>query len=232
MNTSYDSTTDERAARIAQLQAHRAAAGGSPRRNHPARGARAVALLTSIAATGGLGGALYQAEHQPTASAAPAGTAASSTAASSTATATTGTVAATAASSGAAAAVAAGTGTAAASTASSSTASSSTASASAAGTYTDGTYLGAAQYTRWGDVQVKVTIRGGAITDIVTVQVPSDGKSTSINNRATPVLEAQAIATQSSDLDIVSGATYTSRTYATSLQSALDQAAGTKAAPA
>ena len=38
-------------------------------------------------------------------------------------------------------------------------------------------------------------------------------------------LEVEAVALQSADLDIVSGATYTSRTYADSLQAALDQAA-------
>ncbi len=90
--------------------------------------------------------------------------------------------------------------------------------------YRDGTWLGEAEYTKWGDVQVQVLIEGGEVADIVMVQVPNDRKSTSINNVATPILEGQAIAIQGADLDIVSGATYTSRTYAASLQSALDQA--------
>lgn len=91
--------------------------------------------------------------------------------------------------------------------------------------YADGIWPGTAEYTEWGDVQVEVVVIGGQIFDIRTVQIPDDRKSTRINNRATPVLEAAAIAIQAADLDIVSGATYTSRTYEVSLQAALDQAA-------
>ena len=86
-------------------------------------------------------------------------------------------------------------------------------------------YLGTAEYTEWGDVQVQVTISDGAIIDIAAVQYPTGRKSSSINDRAVPMLEAEAVVLQSADLDIVSGATYTSRTYADSLQAALDQAA-------
>ena len=88
-----------------------------------------------------------------------------------------------------------------------------------------GTYLGTAEYTEWGDVQVEVTLIGGEIVDVVAVQIPSGRKSTFINDQAEPLLEAQAIEIQAADLDIVSGATYTSITYADSLQAALDQAA-------
>lgn len=90
--------------------------------------------------------------------------------------------------------------------------------------YGDGVFTGTAEYTEWGDVQVEVTITAGQIADIEVLQVPSDRKSSEINARAVPVLTAQAIEAQSADLDIVSGATYTSRTYADSLQAALDQA--------
>ena len=89
--------------------------------------------------------------------------------------------------------------------------------------YQDGSWLGDAEFTKWGDVQVQVVIEGGEITDIVVVQIPNDRKSASINNVATPILQGQAISIQGADLDIVSGATYTSRNYAASLQSALDQ---------
>jgi len=91
--------------------------------------------------------------------------------------------------------------------------------------YTDGAYLGTPEYTEWGDVQVQVTISDRAIVDVAAVQYPTDRKSGAINGQALPLLEAEAIALQSADLDIVSGATYTSRTYADSLQAALDQAA-------
>ena len=89
----------------------------------------------------------------------------------------------------------------------------------------DGIYLGTAEYTQWGDVQVEVTLSGGEIVDVVAVQIPSGRQSTFINDQAEPLLAAQAIEIQAADLDIVSGATYTSITYADSLQAALDQAA-------
>ena len=91
--------------------------------------------------------------------------------------------------------------------------------------FADGVFVGSAEYTEWGDVQVEVTIADGQIVDVATVQVPSGRRSTPINDGAVPVLEADAISTQSADLDVVSGATYTSVTYADSLQAALDQAA-------
>ena len=98
------------------------------------------------------------------------------------------------------------------------------ASASSSG-YADGVYLGTAEYTEWGDVQVEVTITDGRIVDVAAVDYPQGRRSSDINSRALPLLEADAIELQSADVDIVSGATYTSRTYADSLQAALDAAA-------
>jgi len=91
--------------------------------------------------------------------------------------------------------------------------------------YTDGVYTGPAESTRWGDVQVQVTIQNGKIVSVDEVQAPSDRRSAAINSRAQPVLESEAVAAQSADIDAVSGATYTSDTYKASLQAALDQAA-------
>ena len=95
----------------------------------------------------------------------------------------------------------------------------------AASGYADGVQLGTAEYTEWGNVQVEVTIGDGVIVDVAAVEYPTGRRSSEINDQAVPMLEAQAIALQSADLDIVSGATYTSRSYADSLQAALDQAA-------
>jgi uncharacterized protein with FMN-binding domain len=50
-----------------------------------------------------------------------------------------------------------------------------------------------------------------------------DQRSQRINSAAEPVLREEAIATDSADVSVVSGATYTSRAYAHSLQSALDR---------
>ena len=98
--------------------------------------------------------------------------------------------------------------------------------------YADGVYLGTSEYTEWGDVQVEVTISDGRIVDVAAVDYPQGRKSSEINSRAIPLLEADAIALQSADVDIVSGATYTSRTYADSLQAALDNAAMTASSEA
>jgi uncharacterized protein with FMN-binding domain len=77
---------------------------------------------------------------------------------------------------------------------------------------------------RWGDVQVAVTVQGDDILDVETLAVPTDDrKSQRINSRAVPMLREEAIAIDSSDVAVVSGATYTSEAYAGSLQSALDQ---------
>lgn len=89
----------------------------------------------------------------------------------------------------------------------------------------DGTYTGAAASTRWGDVQVAVTISGGVITDVTALQLTdADGKSVQISNRAAPILREEVIAAQSADVANVGGATYTTQAYLTSVQSALDQA--------
>ena len=97
--------------------------------------------------------------------------------------------------------------------------------ASATSTSADGTYAGAAVSTRWGDVQVAVTISGGAITDVTALQLTdADGRSVQISNRAAPVLREEVLQAQSASVSMVSGATYTSGAYLESLQAALDQA--------
>ncbi len=77
---------------------------------------------------------------------------------------------------------------------------------------------------QYGDVQVRVTTVGGQITQVSAVQLPSaDGRSQQISSFAGPQLAQQALKAQSAKIDGVSGATYTSDSYRTSLQSAIDQ---------
>lgn len=78
--------------------------------------------------------------------------------------------------------------------------------------------------TRWGPVQVAAVFDGtGALCDVQVLQYPdSHGKSVRINQRALPVLTREALAAQSADINIVTGATITSDAYAQSLQSILD----------
>ena len=95
-----------------------------------------------------------------------------------------------------------------------------TAQAAAAGTFT-----GQAINTRYGPVQVQITFESGKITKSVVTQVPwTDRKDQEINSQAVPILNSEAVAAQSANIDMVSGATYTSEAYLQSLQSAIDQA--------
>jgi len=88
-----------------------------------------------------------------------------------------------------------------------------------------GTWTGAASSTRWGPVQVAVTVAAGRISAVNVLQFPNrDNKSVSINNRALPTLVSETMTAQSARVDSVSGATYTSASYRASLQSALDAA--------
>ena len=79
--------------------------------------------------------------------------------------------------------------------------------------------------TKWGPVQVAVTVDGGQVTDVHTLVAPDgDPHSARISARAIPRLEQQALKVQSARIDGVSGASYTSQGFAQSLQSALIQA--------
>jgi uncharacterized protein with FMN-binding domain len=74
-------------------------------------------------------------------------------------------------------------------------------------------------------VQVQIAVSGGKILDVQALQLPSDrSRSARISQYAAPILRSEAIQAQSARVDIVSGATYTSRAYAQSLASALKQA--------
>jgi uncharacterized protein with FMN-binding domain len=87
------------------------------------------------------------------------------------------------------------------------------------------TVTGDAADTRWGPVQVRVSVANGAITAVDVVEYPTgNGKDRQINARALPVLVQETLDAQSADIDMVSGATVTSEGYVESLQSALDQA--------
>lgn len=100
-----------------------------------------------------------------------------------------------------------------------------TAPAAAPSSTADGTYTGAVESTRFGDVQVQITVSGGAITDVTALHLTDhDGRSVSISNRAAPILRGEVIAAQSSQVQTVSGATYTTDAYLSSVQSAIDQA--------
>ena len=88
-----------------------------------------------------------------------------------------------------------------------------------------GTFNGTAVRTRYGTVQVAATIDAGKITNVAFLQLTShDSRSADINSQAGPYLLRETLSAQSSNIDTISGATYTSEGYIQSLQSALNQA--------
>ncbi|HXD60590.1 MAG TPA: FMN-binding protein [Lacisediminihabitans sp.] len=89
----------------------------------------------------------------------------------------------------------------------------------------DGTYRGSLVATDYGTVRVSVTISGGRITDITPLKLTDDGgRSVQISRQAAPILRSEVLKAQSANVDSVSGATYTTEGYLTSLQAALDSA--------
>ncbi|HWS38690.1 MAG TPA: FMN-binding protein [Actinoplanes sp.] len=86
-----------------------------------------------------------------------------------------------------------------------------------------GTYKGKAVQNSYGTMQVTIKVSGGKIT-AANSSYPTDGFSGTINPNAVKTLNAATLAAQSAEVDAVSGATFTSQSYVTSLQSALDKA--------
>jgi uncharacterized protein with FMN-binding domain len=95
---------------------------------------------------------------------------------------------------------------------------------SASDTSSTKTIAGMAIQTRYGIVQVQVTVQGTKITNASFLQLTAfDGRSQEINSQAAPILLQETLSAQSAHIDTVSGASYTSDGYVQSLQSALDQ---------
>jgi len=76
---------------------------------------------------------------------------------------------------------------------------------------------------RYGDVQVRITVTGHHLDDVQALQLPMDReRSAEISDYAGPRLRQEALRAQSANVDIVSGASYTSESYIQSLQGAID----------
>lgn len=85
---------------------------------------------------------------------------------------------------------------------------------------------GALVATPYGDVQVAAVVRSGHLLDVRALHLTdSSGTSRQISAVAAPVLRREALRAGSARIDTVSGATFTSEGYRTSLQAALDAAA-------
>jgi len=84
----------------------------------------------------------------------------------------------------------------------------------------NGTFTGPSVNVNYGNVQVKITVVNGRITDAVAVKAPT-GKNDRWTNMAVPILKAQTLKAQSANIQGASGASYTSYGWFTSLQGAI-----------
>ena len=103
------------------------------------------------------------------------------------------------------------------------TAPATTAPAATAPAAINGTFTGPSVFVNYGNVQVKITVVDGRITDAVAVKAPT-GRNDRYTNMAVPILKAQTLKAQSANIQGASGASYTSYGWHTSLQGALAQA--------
>jgi len=86
-----------------------------------------------------------------------------------------------------------------------------------------GTFTGDVVNVRYGNVQVKITVANGKITDAQAVQAPS-GRNDRWTQMAVPILREQTLKAQSGNISGASGASFTSYGWYTSLASALAKA--------
>jgi uncharacterized protein with FMN-binding domain len=93
------------------------------------------------------------------------------------------------------------------------------------GASTVGTFKGSVVQTRFGAVQVQITVSAGKISEVTALRLTDDDrKSIQISNRAAPLLRTEVLTAQSAAVKTISGATVTSNAYLSSLQAAIDAA--------
>jgi len=93
------------------------------------------------------------------------------------------------------------------------------------GRYKDGTYNGPMVNVYYGLVSVQATVQNGQIVDVQFLRFPNDRRtSVRINNIAMPYLQQEAIKAQTSEVNLISGATLTSEGFVVSLREALKPA--------
>ncbi|MEN9692810.1 MAG: hypothetical protein RLZZ330_454 [Actinomycetota bacterium] len=90
----------------------------------------------------------------------------------------------------------------------------------------DGTYVGSnAKALNFGYVKVQITVSGGQMTNIEFLSIPQrDSKSVELSNRALPQLVDAALSSQSASIGNVSGASWTTRAFKSSLAAAMTEA--------
>ena len=91
--------------------------------------------------------------------------------------------------------------------------------------YVDGTYNGPTVDAYYGLIQIQAIVQGGRLVGIKVLQYPSDRRtSVAINRQALPMLRDEVVSAQSADVDIISGATLTSKAFIRSIRGALKKA--------
>lgn len=92
-------------------------------------------------------------------------------------------------------------------------------------TGSNGTFLGNSSSTKYGPVQVQITVTNGVITNAQALAYPSrDRRSIQISQAVIPWLAQETLRIQSASVMAVSGATITTNAWNTSLASALQKA--------
>lgn len=88
-----------------------------------------------------------------------------------------------------------------------------------------GTFTGVPGNTRYGPVQVQITVVNNKITNAVALVYPTESfRDQQINQQAIPYLIQETLSAQSANIQGVGGASYTSQGWVDSLQSALTKA--------
>jgi uncharacterized protein with FMN-binding domain len=93
------------------------------------------------------------------------------------------------------------------------------------GAFRDGTYDGPAIDYKYGTAQIQIVVEGGAIVAVNPLQLPTQkGYTKRVTDFFVSDVGARVIADQDWKLSTISGATFTTKAYAASIQAALDQA--------
>ena len=79
--------------------------------------------------------------------------------------------------------------------------------------------------TPFSAIQVQAWVHRGRVIDVETLYLTgSDAHTNALNSRAEPILREEALKAGSADIDVVTGATYTSESWQSSLQYAIEAA--------
>jgi uncharacterized protein with FMN-binding domain len=79
--------------------------------------------------------------------------------------------------------------------------------------------------TPFSAIQVQAWVHRGRVIDVETLYLTgSDAHTNALNARAEPILREEALKAGSADIDVVTGATYTSESWQSSLQYAIEAA--------